>query len=224
MPQRHPADPTADGARRPRRDAEANRERVLAAAVAVMVREGRNVPLATIAAEAGVGIGTLYRGYADREALLHALEHRAYGLLNAILDEIESRDLLGIDAIAEFLRRALAISDHLVLPLHGAPPLVSAAAVQARRAINRRLDHFIKRGRADGSLSAAVNATDIIIFSAIISQPLPHNSNWSHAAERQLAIFVNGLAGSGPLDIPRPAIKRQDIENAFTLHVSPAGG
>ena len=50
-----------------------------------MLREGRNVPLAAIAAEAGVGVGTLYRRYADREALLHALEHRAYALLNQIL-------------------------------------------------------------------------------------------------------------------------------------------
>src|SRR5260370_37803696 len=51
---------------RPRRDAEANRERVLAAAAAAMTREGHHVPLATIAAEAGVGVGTLYRKYADR--------------------------------------------------------------------------------------------------------------------------------------------------------------
>jgi AcrR family transcriptional regulator len=56
-----------------RRDAELNRERVLASAVSAMLREGRNVPLAAIAAEAGVGVGTLYRSYADREALLHAL-------------------------------------------------------------------------------------------------------------------------------------------------------
>ncbi len=60
--------------RRPRRDAEANRERVLAAAAAAMLREGRTVPLANIAAEAGVGVGTLYRRYADRQALLRALD------------------------------------------------------------------------------------------------------------------------------------------------------
>lgn len=63
-----------------RRDAEANRERLLAAAVTAMLREGRNVPLATFAAEAGVGVGTLYRKYPDRAGLMRALEHRAYGL------------------------------------------------------------------------------------------------------------------------------------------------
>src|SRR3984893_580421 len=106
--------------RRPRRDAELNRERVLDAAASLMLREGRHVPLAEIAAEAGVGVGTLYRSYADREALLHALEYRAYRLLNQILDEVDSRDLLGLEALREFLSHSLAIGDQLILPLHGA--------------------------------------------------------------------------------------------------------
>jgi AcrR family transcriptional regulator len=43
---------------------------VLAAAVTAVLREGQQVPMAIIAAEAGVGIGTLYRRYPNREALL----------------------------------------------------------------------------------------------------------------------------------------------------------
>jgi AcrR family transcriptional regulator len=207
--------------RRPRRDAELNRERVLAAAVSAMLREGRNVPLAVIAAEAGVGVGTLYRSYADREALLHALEYRAYGLLNQVLDEVDSRDMPGLEAITEFLSHTLAIGDQLILPLHGAPPLISPQAVQARQAINRRLDRFIESGRADGSIRAAVNATDIIVFSALITQPLPHGPDWPLIAGRQLAIFVNGLAASGPNDIPGPAVTRRDIETIFTLRAGP---
>jgi AcrR family transcriptional regulator len=217
------AEPAARRARRrPRRDAELNRERVLAAAVSAMLREGRNVPLATIAAEAGVGVGTLYRSYADRDALLRALEHRAYDLINQILDEVDHRDLPGLQAVAEFLSRTLEIGDQLVLPLHGAPPLVSAEAAQARQAINRRLDRFIERGRADRSIRAPVNATDVIAFSALITQPLSHGPDWPQMARRQLAIFVNGLAGNGPVDIPGPAVQREDIERAFTLRASPA--
>ena len=207
--------------RRPRRDAELNRERVLAAAVSAMLREGRNVPLAVIAAEAGVGVATLYRSYADREALLHALEYRAYGLLNQILDEVDSQDMPGLEAVREFLARSLAIGDQLILPLHGAPPLISPQAVHARQEINRRLDRFIERGRADGSIRAAVNATDIIVISALITQPLPHGPDWPAIAGRQLAIFVNGLAASGPDDVPGPPVTRQDIETTFRLRASP---
>jgi len=213
--------PNAGGAaggrppRRPRSDAEANRDRLLAAAAAVMTREGRHAPLALIAAEAGVGVGTLYRKYADRDALMQALEYRAYGLLGQILDDIAGRGLPGLEAIGEFLARTLKIASQLVLPLHGAPPLVSAEAVAARQEINSRLDAFIARGRADATIVAPVNATDVIAFSALITQPLAHGPDWERMAARQIAIFLNGLAASAPVSIPGPPVTREDVEAAF---------
>jgi AcrR family transcriptional regulator len=201
--------------RRPRSDAEANRDRLLAAAASAMTREGRHVPLAVIAAEAGVGVGTLYRKYADRDALMQALEYRAYGLLSQILGDIARRELAGLEAIGEFLARTLKIASQLVLPLHGAPPLVTAEAVAARQEINARLDGFIACGLADGTIVAPVNATDVIVFSALITQPLAHGPDWERLAARQLAIFLDGLAGGGPGSIPGPPVTREDIEAAF---------
>jgi hypothetical protein len=92
--------------------------------------------------------------------------------------------------------------------------------VRARQEINRRLERCIERGHADGSIGAAVNATDVIVFSALITQPLPHGPGWPVLAGRQLAIFVNGLAGSGPAGLPGPAVTREDIETAFTLRAA----
>jgi AcrR family transcriptional regulator len=60
-----------------------------------MAREGRQVLIATIAAEAGVGVATLYRRYPDRDALLHALEHRAYALLEEILQQADDAGASG---------------------------------------------------------------------------------------------------------------------------------
>ncbi|MEU8800396.1 TetR/AcrR family transcriptional regulator [Spirillospora sp. NPDC048819] len=208
--------------RRPRRDAEANRERLLAAAVTVMLREGRNVPLAAIAAEAGVGVGTLYRKYPDRQALLHALEQRAYDLLVDLLAEIEELRRPGREAVAEYLRRCVAVGDQLVLPLHGAPPLMSEDAVRSRRTISRRLESFLERGRADGSVRADAGATDVIVFTALITQPLSYGPDWPRMAERQIALFLNALAADGPVGIPGPGITGADIEDAFAVHA--AGG
>ena len=189
-----------------------------------MLREGRNVPLATVAADAGVGVGTLYRSYADREALLHALEYRAYGLLNQILDEIEAEHLPGLTGVREYLVRGLAVADPLLLPLHGAPPLTGADAVAARHAINQRLDRFIRRGHDDGSIRALVNATDVIVFSAMITQPLPHGLHWHRIAARQIAIFTNRLAAGGPADVPGDPVTRGEIEAAFAGSAGPTGG
>ena len=60
---------TRRGLRSLRSDAAANRERILAAATIAVRRDGERVPMATIADEAGVGVGTLYRHYPTRSAL-----------------------------------------------------------------------------------------------------------------------------------------------------------
>jgi AcrR family transcriptional regulator len=212
--------PSPPRPRRPRRDAEANRERLLAAAVSAMLREGRNVPLATIAAEAGVGVGTLYRKYADRTELLHALEHRAYGLLNGILDDIErladEQRWSGLDCVAAYVTRSIEISDQLVLPLHGAPPLLDDAAVTARRDINRRLDAFIARGTADRTIRSGINASDIIVFTALVTQPFRHGPDWTTLVERQKVVFLNGLTAHGPILLPDRQVVSADFEQAFT--------
>src|SRR4051812_18188098 len=58
---------------RPRRaDAQRNRDRLLAAATAAFAEQGEDVALETIAARAGVGIGTLYRHFPNRDALVAA--------------------------------------------------------------------------------------------------------------------------------------------------------
>jgi hypothetical protein len=46
---------------------------------------------------------------------------------------------------------------------------------------------------------------------------LPHGPAWRHVAQRQLAIFVNGLALCGPIDLPIPTVGREDFEAAFAL-------
>jgi AcrR family transcriptional regulator len=215
QPRREPdSDPGQPGRRR-RRDAEENRERLLAAAAPIALREGHNVPMATIASLAGVGVATLYRSFADRDALINALQFRAYGFLNGILDDVANLGLSGLDSVGEFLTRALAISDQLVLPLHGTPPLVSPEATEARQSIDRRLEQFIARGRAEYGIRAPVNATDIIVFSALVTRPLPHNPDWPRLAARQVATFLNGLAGNGPMDVPGPAVTQDDIERTF---------
>ena len=203
--------------RRVRRDAEENRQRLLAVAAPMALREGANVPMAAIAARAGVGVATLYRSFPDRAALLNALQFRAYGLLNEILAEVETLGLSGLDSIGEFLNRALAIGDQLVLPLHGAPPVVGVAATEARQSIDRRLERFIERGRAERGIRAPINATDVIVFSALITQPLPNNPGWARLAARQVANFLNGLAGNGPIEVPGPGVRQGDIERTFAV-------
>jgi len=108
-----------------RRDAQLNQQRILAAAAAVVHRDGPHVPMAVVAAAAGVGIGTLYRRYPNREALLDALTRRSFRL---VLDNARAAAAwpgTGLDALAHFFGLTIASRGELILPLHGGPDPVT---------------------------------------------------------------------------------------------------
>lgn len=71
----NPSDPTAQAVpqRRRRADAQRNEERILAAARDAFAERGASTSLEEIARRAGVGIGTLYRNFPHRQALLEAV-------------------------------------------------------------------------------------------------------------------------------------------------------
>src|SRR5580658_7895625 len=65
--------PPQSTVRKPRADAQRNRDRVLEAAKEAFTRSGADASLDDIAKQAGVGAGTLYRHFASREALIEAV-------------------------------------------------------------------------------------------------------------------------------------------------------
>ncbi len=177
-----------------RSDAAANRERVLAAAAAAIKRDGERVPMATIADEAGVGIGTLYRHYPTRAALLAALSRRSWDLVLDHARTAADADGPAVDAVAQFLARTIAARDDLILPLHGGPVLLDPETLALRTEIRELLAQVLARGRRDGSIRADATATDIVITGAMLARPLPHVTDWDRLARRQAEIYIAGLA------------------------------
>jgi AcrR family transcriptional regulator len=80
--------PRATQPRRPRADAERNRARLLDAARAAFASGREPVTLEQIARDSGVGIGTLYRHFPTREALVEALYRKELADLCASVDEL----------------------------------------------------------------------------------------------------------------------------------------
>lgn len=199
--------------RAPRRDAERNRESLVAGALRAIARDGLAVPVATIAAEAGVGNATFYRCFPDRHALMVELEHRAYDKLIAVLAAIVAGGLEGLPAIHRFLVDSLDIGEDLILPLHGAPPLVEPEAVAKRQRIDGQIEVFLTQARGAGAVREDVNATDVIICSALVTQPLRQGPDWVRSARRHVALFVAGIATEGAL--PAAAVLQDDLELAW---------
>jgi AcrR family transcriptional regulator len=179
-----------------RRDAAANRERILAAATVAVRRDGEKVPMATIAEEAGVGIGTLYRHYPTRLALLAALTLSSF---NLVLDHARAAahsDESAPTALAQFLEQTIAARNQFVLPLHGGPVIRDERIVALQAEIRTLLEQVLARGRRDGTLRPDATANDIILTGAMLAQPLPHVTDWDRLACRQARIFVAGLAAT----------------------------
>ncbi len=92
-----------------RADALRNRHRILESAAAALAESGPDVALEEIAARAGVGIGTLYRHFPDRSALLVAVYREGFDALAALGDELATADDPG-SALRHFLEANLAFS------------------------------------------------------------------------------------------------------------------
>jgi AcrR family transcriptional regulator len=179
--------------REQRSDAARNREALVRAATAATHREGARVTMATIAADAGVGIGTLYRHFPTREDLLNFLTHRSFEQVLANVQAAESDAATASDALRRFIEAAITQRNELVLPLHGGLPVTVPETLAVRDQVHRALQRIIERGRADGTISQDVTARDVVVFGAMLAQPRQADPEWDATCRRLLATYVNGL-------------------------------
>jgi len=179
--------------RQQRSDAARNHEVLLRAATAAVHREGPRVSMATIAADAGVGIGTLYRHFPTREDLLSSLTHRSFEQVLANVQAAECDGVTASDALRRFVEAAIAQRNELVLPLHGGPPVTAQETLAVRDQVHRTLQRIIERGHADGTISQDVTPRDLVAFGAMLAQPRQADPEWDATCRRLLATYLNGL-------------------------------
>jgi AcrR family transcriptional regulator len=209
-------DPGEDGGERRRRsDALANERRILEAATAAIKREGIKVPIATIAADASVGVGTVYRHFPDREDLLAALAERSYGLVLEHAKAAAASPATALASVDAFLRATIAHRADLILPLHGGPVTLDERSAQLRAEISEHLERVLRRGQEDGTIRGDVTGVDIIVFGATLAQPLPHVPDWDHVAARQAQIFLAGLGVHDATPLPGRGLTRAQLESSF---------
>lgn len=153
-----------------RKDAEANRGDILAAADAVFARHGVTAPLDLVCREADVGRATLYRHFPDRHALMVALLDRALEGTARFAADLGERDdgffvLLRHQAEQVPLRAALIDYWRVIKP--DAPEIVAARA--RSRAI---FAPFIARAISAGLCRADVSPDDVSLLTAMIGAAL----------------------------------------------------
>ncbi|MGB7448808.1 MAG: helix-turn-helix domain-containing protein [Ornithinimicrobium sp.] len=180
-----------------RADAQRNRELLLQVALPLMHEEGTSVPLASVAERAGVGIGTLYRHFSSREALLEELTCRSFELLLSHITEALARRGLAVDAMRFFLTAVIADRDSLLLPATGGPAVASERTREAQERVHAAIGEMLARGAQDGSIQRSIGVYDVAWLGASLAQPGRPSPMWEETSGRLLETYLAGL-GAAP--------------------------
>ena len=150
--------------RRPRADAERNRARLLDAARAAFTSGQASVTLEQVARDAGVGIGTLYRHFPTREALVEALYRKDLADLCAtaghlLKEQSPERALRAwMDGFAGYVAAKREMADALRAVFAAGTVTVS----QAREELTVAVRTILEAGVADGTLRNDVRPEDVV--------------------------------------------------------------
>ena len=191
--------PPPDGSTRS--DARANRLRLLDAAGRLIAEHGVDVPLHDIARRAGVGIGTLYRNFADRDALLRALGDRAAQRF---------KDIARAAAAVPTAWQAIEVYVDGYIALYVDFPWMVDMRVEDRR-LRRRDDEdvaaaeaVVDRAHVEGTLRADAGMPDIAFAATMLAGMtyLPEPVRTA-VVPRLRDIVLDGLRADG---MPRPEL------------------
>ena len=177
-----------------RADAQRNRDKILTAAIEAFAQDGEDVALEAIAARAGVGIGTFYRHFPNRDALVvAAYEHEVDELCAAaaaLLEEQPADEALRawLDRFADYIATKRAMGDALRSAVASDSPLYAVT----RERILGALRLLLEAGAASGTLRADVDPHDVMrVISGIWF--LPGGPEWRDDVGRMLGLVIDGL-------------------------------
>ncbi|MFJ8938902.1 TetR/AcrR family transcriptional regulator [Streptomyces sp. NPDC102365] len=181
-----------------RSDAQRNRERILEVAVAELTLCA-DAPLSAIAKKAGVGQGTFYRNFPNREALvLEIYRHEMQQVADAareLLDAYEPERALRewMDHLARFAMTKAGLADAIrqVTSAPGGPAKPEPTPVAAAG------ERLLRANEEAGTIRPGVTSDDFLLAIAGLWQLDPHG-DWQSRAARLLDFVMDGLRAGAP--------------------------
>ena len=195
-------------------DGPPSRTRVLDAAARVFAAEGLDAPMPTVAAAAGVGVGTIYRAFGSKEELIAALAADRIDLFGrdteqalgepdpwkALVDlfeltaERQAKDHVVTEALA-------TLSDH---------PTVADAQARAGVAIAT----LMQRAKDAGALRSDFETEDLQMFFAALGAAQHLMPAGSRAWRRLLGLLIDGLRAEAAHPLGEPPLTAEEIARA----------
>jgi AcrR family transcriptional regulator len=185
--------PPPPPARKPRADAQRNRERILDVAKDIFTRDGAAASLDDIARQTGIGPGTLYRHFPTRDALIEAVyrseveklaaAEQRFAVTRPPLEALRAWMLLFIDHVSE---------KKLIIPAMDTVAGGSMRLIEgARSLIHTAFVTSVKRAIASGDLRSDTDPNDFVrvLVGIFHTTALP---GWEPSARRLVDILIAG--------------------------------
>ncbi|MFD7528013.1 TetR/AcrR family transcriptional regulator [Streptomyces sp. NPDC059849] len=182
-----------------RPDAQRNRERILEVALAELTRAA-DAPLSTIAKKAGVGQGTFYRNFPNREALvlevyrfeMQQVADTAAQLLSTRAPDRALREWM--DRLAQYAMAKAGLADAL---RKSTSNVGSSLAELGHGPVTRAVTLLLAANEQAGTIRPGMTPDDFVLAIAGLWQIDPH-SDWQPRATRLLDLVMDGLRAGAP--------------------------
>lgn len=179
-----------------RRDAELNRQRILVAAKEVFAERGLDATLDEIARHAGLGVGTVYRRFPNKEALIDALFEEGFAQILELTEQALANPdawagLVGLlTRMAEVQAADFGLRDVMLSETYGRDRIA-----QMRDQVKPLMEQVVARAQEQGRLRPDFRATDIMALQLMISATVEfthgvRDGGW----RRYLPLLLDGLA------------------------------
>jgi AcrR family transcriptional regulator len=161
-----------------RADARRNRERILESARLVFSECGADAQMDDVAHRACVGVGTVYRHFPTKEALMVELVRQKFRLFAATAREALEQDGPPLAVFADVLRRnaeAAACDATMQHALARGGETIWTQAQAERRELNALIEQLIARAQRAGTLRPDVGGPDIAMLMCGVCATMAHN-------------------------------------------------
>jgi len=199
-----------------RRDAEINLERILVAAQDVFAEIGFDASMEKVANRAGVGVGTLYRRFPNKESLIVAILEMANRRAKQLVDDV-LRTTSPAEGIFEFMRQCVGIPSSLRALVSRSPRLAETHLTMVE-GLSGPVTTLIDRAKGAGSIRADVDFSDIAV---ILLSVRAVEDRWAsrvadaklgrQQGERHLQLLIDGLRVNDSV-LPHRSLTRVQLD------------
>jgi AcrR family transcriptional regulator len=176
-----------------RADARRNVDALLRAAMTVFAELGVDAPMRTIAAEAGVGVGTLYRHFPERSDLIKAIIQREVDACVQAAAALSATQAPG-EALTSWVQRLVdlaATKRGLGPALHSGDAAYQSLPNYVLGQLTPALRELLDEAAAAGEMRAGVDARELLL--AALRLAAPASEGEAAEARRMVALLVDGL-------------------------------